>query len=224
MNKKNIFSNILIESAIFARPEKVKKYTDGKVVFEAFLQEADSKNQNKRVYPKDVLDESMKKITLKIQRRSFLGELDHPITQDQVRQTTVLYKEASHIIREWSWEGSMIKGIIETTPYTPNGKIMSGLIYDKVPIGFSLRGLADLEDFGTYQKVLSPLVVITYDCVSEPSHSAATIQEIRNENVVHILRESKQLICCKNGVCYIPNYFDELIERKILSLSKYKTV
>jgi len=214
MNKKNIFSNILIESAIFARPEKVKKYTDGKVVFEAFLQEADSKNQNKRVYPKDVLDESMKKITLKIQRRSFLGELDHPITQDQVRQTTVLYKEASHII----------KGIIETTPYTPNGKIMSGLIYDKVPIGFSLRGLADLEDFGTYQKVLSPLVVITYDCVSEPSHSAATIQEIRNENVVHILRESKQLICCKNGVCYIPNYFDELIERKILSLSKYKTV
>lgn len=222
--KKNIFSNILIESAIFARPEKVKKYTDGKVIFEAFLQEADAKNQNKRVYPKDVLDESMKKIDAKIQRRSFLGELDHPITQDQVRQTTVLYKEASHIIREWSWEGNMIRGVVETTPYTPNGKIMSGLIYDKVPIGFSLRGLADLEDFGTYQKVLSPLVVITYDCVSEPSHSSATIQEIRNENVVHILRESKQLICCKNGVCYIPNYFDELIERKILSLSKYKMV
>ena len=164
MNKKNIFSNILIESAIFARPEKVKKYTDGKVVFEAFLQEADAKNQNKRVYPKDVLDESMEKITLKIQRRSFLGELDHPITQDQVRQTTVLYKEASHIIREWSWEGSMIKGIIETTPYTPNGKIMSGLIYDKVPIGFSLRGLADLEDFGTYQKVLSPLEIGRASC------------------------------------------------------------
>lgn len=223
-NKKNIFSNILIESAVFARPEKVKKYIDGKVIFEAYLQEADARNQNKRVYPKDVLDEAMLKISPKMKRRSFLGELDHPITQDQVRQTTVLYKEASHIIREWSWDGGMIKGVVETTPYTPNGKIMSGLIYDKVPIGFSLRGLADLEDYGDCQKVLSPLVVITYDCVSEPSHSSATIQEIRNENVVHILKESKSLICCNNGVCYLPNYFDELVERKILSLSKYKIV
>lgn len=222
-NKDDIFSNILIESAIFAQPEKVKKYNDGKVIFEAYLQEADKKNQNKRVYPFKVLDEAMKKINDKIGRRAFLGELDHPITEDQVRQTTVLYKESSHIIREWGWDGGIIRGIVETTPYSPNGKTLSGLILDRVPVGFSLRGLADVEDRSTFQEVLSPLIVISYDCVSEPSHNTATIQEIRNENVVHILNESKQLICCSNGKCYLPNCFDELVERRILKLStRYK--
>jgi hypothetical protein len=217
--KTRTFSNIVIEAAVFAPPEKVKKYTDGKVVFEAYLQEGDMKNQNKRLYPTAVLDVAMKKINEKIKRRAFLGELDHPITDDQIRQTTVMYQSVSHIIREWGWDGNLIKGIVETTPYSPNGKIMSGLVYDRVPVGFSLRGLADVEDRGTYQEVMDPLIVICYDCVSEPSHNTATIQEIKNENVVHIINESKQLIRCNNGKCYLPNYFDELIEKRILKLT-----
>ena len=220
-NKKtDIFSNIIVESAVFAAPDKVKKYTDGKVIFEAYLQEADAINQNKRRYRRSVLDEGMQRISKKIDRRGFVGELDHPITDDQVRQTTVLYKEVSHIIREWGWDGPFIKGVIETTPYSPNGKTMSGLIYDKVPIGFSLRALADIEDTGNFQDVIAPLIIITYDCVSEPSHNTATIQEIKNESVVHILHESKHLIRCSNGKCYIPNYFDQLVESKILKISK----
>lgn len=219
-SKEDIFSNIVIEAAIFAAPEKVKKYTDGKVIFEAYLQEADAKNQNKRVYPRLVLNEGMSRVDEKIKRRAFVGELDHPITQDQLRQTTVLYKEGSHIIREWGWDGSYIKGIVETTPYTSNGKALSGYIYDGVPVGFSLRGLADLEDKGYVQEVLSPLIIITYDCVSEPSHHTATIQEIRNESAIRIINESKKLIECSNGMCYLPNYFDQLIEQKILNLAK----
>lgn len=223
-NKNSVFSNVIVEAAVFAQPEKVKKYTDGKVIFEAYLQEADVKNQNKRIYSRKLLDEAMQKINKKIQRRAFVGELDHPITDDQVRQTTVLYKEVSHIVREWAWDGALIRGIVETTPYSPNGKTLSGLIMDRVPVGFSLRGLADVEDRGSFQEVLSPLIVIAYDCVSEPSHNTATIQEIRNENVVHIIKESKQLIHCSNGKCYIPNYFDELVERRIYKLtSKYLT-
>jgi len=223
--KSNVFSNLVIESAVFAPPEKVKKYTDGKVIFEAYLQERDVKNQNKRVYPGKVLDEAMKKIQNKIEKRGFVGELDHPITDDQVRQTTVMYKEVSHIIREWGWDGNYIRGIVETTPYSPNGKTLSGLILDRVPVGFSLRGLADVEDRTTFQEVLAPLIIISYDCVSEPSHNTATIQEIRNESVVRIIKESKQLICCSNGKCYLPNYFDELVERRIIKLvNKYRTI
>jgi len=223
--KEKAFSNVLVESAVFAAPGKVKRYTDGKVIFEAYLQEADIKNQNKRVYPRKVLDEAMKKIQAKIDKRGFVGELDHPITDDQVRQTTVMYKEVSHIIREWGWDGPFIRGVIETTPYSDNGKTLSGLIMDRVPVGFSLRGLADVEDRQTFQEVLAPLMVITYDSVSEPSHNTATIQEIRNEHVVHIIKESKQLICCSNGKCYLPNYFDELVERRIINLvNRYKSV
>ena len=215
-----VFSNIIIESAVFAAPEKVKKYTDGKVVFEAYLQEADAKNQNKRVYPRRVLDVAMHKLDKKIERRAFLGELDHPITSDQIRQTTVMYQNVSHIIREWGWDGNLIKGVVETTPYSQSGKTLSGLIYDRVPVGFSLRGLANVEDRGGHQEVLDPLIIICYDSVSEPSHHSATIQEIKNENVIRIIKESKQLISCSNGKCYLPNYFDELIEKRILKLTK----
>jgi len=208
------------EAAVFSKPEKVKRYLDDKVVFETYLQEADVKNQNKRVYPKKVLEESIKKIEDKIKRRNFLGELDHPISTNQVRQTTVLYKEVSHIIREIGWEGTLLKGVVETTPYTVNGKALSGLVLDKVSVGFSLRGLADVQDSGQFQMVLAPLVMICYDSVSEPSNSKATIQEVKNEQLIQIVTESKNMICTSNGQCYLPNYFDELVERGILKIQQ----
>jgi hypothetical protein len=208
------------ESAVFSPPEKVKKYTDGKVIFETYLQEAEERNQNKRVYPKDVIDTGLRRIQEKISKRSFLGELDHPISTNQVRQTTVLYKEASHIIREWGWDGNLLKGVIETMPYSPNGKILSGMAVDQISIGFSLRGLADVQDNGQFQLVMSPLICIAYDAVSEPSNAKATIQEIRNEQLLHVVSESKNLICTSDGHCYLPDYFDQLVENNIMKLRK----
>jgi len=211
------------ESAVYARPEKIKKYLDGKVVFETYLQEAEERNQNKRVYSKPVLSDGINRIKDKITRRSFLGELDHPITTNQIRQTTVEYKGVCHIIREVGWEGNLLKGVLETTPYTENGKTLSGLILDKVTVGFSLRGLADVQDSGSYQMVMSPLIMIAYDAVSEPSNAKATIQEVRQENFVRIVHESQQMIHCDNGKCYLPDFFDELVERKIINLAdKYQ--
>jgi len=208
------------EAAVFSKPEKVKRFLDDKVVFETYLQEADAKNQNKRVYPKQVLEEALIKISDKIKRRSFLGELDHPISTNQIRQTTVMYKEVSHIIRETGWEGNLLRGVIETTPYTNNGKALSGLVLDNVTVGFSLRGLADVQDSGQYQLVMSPLIMISYDAVSEPSNSKATIQEIRNESLIQVVSESKNMICTSDGYCYLPNYFDELVESKIVKIQK----
>jgi hypothetical protein len=208
------------EAAVFNPPEKVKKYNDGKVIFETYLQEAEERNQNKRVYPKDVLDAGLRRIEEKIKKRNFIGELDHPISSNQVRQTTVLYKEVSHLVREWGWEGNLLRAVVETTPYTPNGKILSGLAADNVSIGFSLRGLADVQDNGQFQLVMSPLICICYDAVSEPSNVKATIQEIRNESLVHVVHESKQLVCTSDGVCYLPNYFDQLVENKLINLRK----
>lgn len=208
------------ESAVFSKPEKVKQYLNGKVIFETYLQEAEEKNQNRRVYPKKVLQEAINRIYKKIHDRAFLGELDHPISSDQIRQTTVLYKESSHLIREVGWDGNLLKGVVESLPYSNNGKILSGLALDKIRVGFSLRGLADVQDSGAYQLVLSPLMMICYDAVSEPSNSKATLQEIRNESFVSVLRESANLVHCSNGHCYIKDYFDEIVEKKLLRLEQ----
>lgn len=210
--------SIIKESSLHSQPENVKKYTDGKVIFEAYLQEAESKNKNGRFYPKKVLNEGIVNIKPRIKQRSLVGELDHPISDDQIRQTTVLYSRMSHIIRELGWENNLLKGVIESTPYSENGKTLSGLVLDKVSVGFSMRGLADLDVQNNVQTVQSPLTIITFDSVSEPSHDKAVVQEVRTENTVSVVKESNNLVCTEDGKCYLKDHFDYLLESKIIKL------
>jgi len=205
------------EQAIMGHAEKIKKYTNGKVKFNAILQTAGDTNQNKRMYPLSVLEDGIQRIDETIQKRNLIGELDHPISDNQVRQTTVLYSEASHLITQLEFRGNQLWGEIETLPYTPKGKILSGLILDNISVGFSLRGLADLEDNGDHQRVLAPLVIIGWDSVQNQSHKKASIQEIHQESV-KVINESTGIIQCSDGVCYLANTFDTLVESKIINL------
>jgi len=219
--------SIINEGVVFSVPERLKKYNDGKVIYKAILQTADVRNQNKRVYPKDVLVDGIKRVQQKIDERRMVGELDHPISDNQVRQTTVNYSDSSHLITETWWEGNLLWGKIETLPYTPKGKIASGLAADNITLGHSLRGLADVSDNGGYQTVVAPLVVITWDIVSEPSHAKSYIKEIVEEgkisnisdhSVLKVLTEAKNLITLTDGNMYTPNTLDMLIEKKIIKL------
>lgn len=230
---KNIKPCLIIEGAIFDVPERYKKYNDGKIIAECYLQTADEKNQNKRVYPRNVLDQGMKMIQEKIDNRRFLGELDHPISDNQTRQCTVEYKSISHLVREWWWEGNRIKGVVETTPYSPYGKIMSGLIADKIPVGFSLRALGEVLNTGGSQMVQSPLVIISYDCVSEPSHKGSQITEVRQEGkMMHltdsqglkILNEAKNFYTLSDGNTYTAKALDYMVEKKIIKMMKKFTM
>jgi len=208
-------SVFLSEAKVISSPK-----SSDKVIIETYLQEAETPNDNNRIYPKDVIGFGLDKINDRyIKKRQFLGELDHPISNNQIRQTTVLYKECSHVITEYGWEGNLLKGTVETLPYTPNGKIMSGLVRDKIPVGFSLRALADVSPHGQYKKVKGPMIIITYDCVSKPSNHKAYMTEVKQESVT-VLRESANAICTSDGICYLPNYFDMLVEQKLIDLKK----
>ena len=233
MNNKTTPS-IIIEGAIFDVPERFKKYTDGKIIAECYLQTADEKNQNRRIYPKNVLDQGMRAIQEKIDNRRFLGELDHPISDNQQRQTTVAYKSVSHLVREWCWDGNnKIKGIIETLPYMVHGREMSGLISDRIPVGFSLRALGDVTSMGGAQYVQAPLIVISYDAVTEPSHKGSLVKEIRQEgkvmkltesNGLKILNEARNFYTLSNGNTYSGNALDYFVENKIIKLMKEFTM
>jgi len=214
--------SLIINESCFMSESKiiVNKKSTGKVIIETYLQEADSPNQNLRIYGKDLISESLDKQEEFVKSRRFLGELDHPISDNPIRQTTVLYKDASHIITEMGWEGNLLKGVVETMDYTPNGKIMGGMIRDRIPVGFSLRALADVQSQGQYKKVIGPMITICYDCVSKPSNHKAIMTEIKMEHATQIIQESSQSICTEDGKCYLPNYFDMLVEQEIIKLKK----
>lgn len=221
--------SIIQEGVVFQVPERLKKYNDGKVIYKAILQSADTRNQNRRIYPRDVLEDGLARIQQKMKDRRLVGELDHPLTDNQQRATTVEYKTASHLIKETYWNGAYIEGIIETLPYTPCGKIASGLISDNIVIGHSMRGLADVTEENGYVKVVAPLVIITWDIVSEPSHANSYIKEIceegkiykvKDEGALKVLNEAKNLVTLTNGATYEANSLDMLIEKKIIQLSK----
>lgn len=215
-------ANFIIEQAIFQEAEVIKS-SPNKAFFRMILQTVDEKNQNKRIYPSSVVMEALKECRPRMERRSFYGELDHPFPMgndeyDGVRQTTVALKEASHIVREYELDGNKVIGELETLR-TDNGRTLLGLLHDKTGVGISMRGMAELEKRADASIVKSPLTIICYDAVSLPSHSSAIVNfsEMRFES--SILRETKDLVCIY-GVCFLPNYFDKLVEKKIIKFCK----
>jgi len=215
----------IAEGAIFQEAEVVKA-SPGKAIFRMTMQTSDEVNQNRRLYPHQVLDEGMKACKPRIQRKAFFGELDHPCptgknTFDEIRQTTVMLKEVSHMIRDYEWRGNRLIGELETAS-TPNGKILAGLLHDRSGVGLSMRGLASLEKYQDYNQVKGPLTVVAFDSVSLPSHKSAVVDfnEMRFESKKFLsenIREgSDGTICTPDGQCYLANYFDRLVETKVV--------
>lgn len=174
-------------------PEVLKEFREGKsykVKFRACLQTVDEVNSNKRLYRKEDLVEALSNVSDKIKKRMFLGELDHPIEDDQKRQVVVLLKNASHLVTRIDVDGREVIGICETLT-TPSGQILTSLIKDKVPIGFSLRALGNVEFKDGVSVVKKPIFIITYDAVSNPSHREAIVREVVTEGLV-----------CIDGLCF----------------------
>lgn len=215
--------SFIVEGSILQEAEVIKN-TSEKAIFRMVLQTADEKNQNKRIYPKHVLEKAMFNVRDRVKRRAFGGELDHPIPTgteqfDGIRQTTVLLDRVSHIIRDYQFEGNILKGELETTR-NDCGKALHGLLLDKFGLGVSMRGMAELERTTEANIVKDPLYIVSYDAVSLPSHKAALVDfnEMKFESV-NVLTESVdgKLIYTPDGQCYLANYFDKLVETKIIT-------
>jgi len=212
-------SALIIEQSIMSEAQVVKK-SPGKAIFRCPIQTVDEVNQNNRLYPSGVLSEGMGSCEGRMKRRAFYSELDHPLPSgndqvDGIRQTTVSLKEVSHIIRAYEFKNNMLIGEMETTS-TPNGGILLGLLNDKTGVGFSMRGLAELDRKPDYSEVKSPLTIIAFDAVSMPSHKSAVVDfnEMTFEN--HMLFEQKNGLVCLGDKCFMPDFFDKLIEHKVI--------
>jgi hypothetical protein len=151
---------------------------DGKLIVKGVLQRAESKNQNGRVYPKDLLMREAKKYTENfIQQKRALGELDHPDS------SVVNLQNASHNVMEMHFNGNDLVGTVEVLG-TPSGNILKELFKSGIKLGISSRGLGSVETIGESgaQEVQPDFELIAFDFVSNPSTHGAFLSPM-NESV-----------------------------------------
>ena len=150
---------------------------DGKLVVKGVLQRAEAKNQNGRVYPKELLMREAKKYTENfIQQKRALGELDHPDS------SVVNLQNASHNVLEMHFNGNDLVGTVEVLG-TPSGNILKELFKSGIKLGISSRGLGSVENIGEgAQEVQPDFELIAFDFVSNPSTHGAFLSPM-NESV-----------------------------------------
>ena len=154
------------------------KENDGKLVVKGVLQRADAKNQNGRVYPKDILTREAKNYNNNfIEQKRALGELDHPDS------SVVNLQNVSHNVTEMHFEGDNLLGTVEILT-TPSGNILRELFKNGIKLGISSRGLGSVEavneDNGNpVMKVGKDFELIAFDFVSNPSTHGAFMHPLK---------------------------------------------
>ena len=164
-------------------PEQITesmKENNGKLIVRGVLQRAEAKNQNGRIYPKEVLVREAKKYYKEFIKQSrAMGELDHP------ESAVVNLQNVSHNIKEMHWEGNNLLGTVEVLR-TPSGNILTELFNSGIKLGISSRGMGSVETVSEAgeqsQEVQPDFELIAFDFVSNPSTQGAFMYPM-NESV-----------------------------------------
>ncbi len=187
---------------------EAEQMNNGRLVVEGVLQRAGAKNQNGRVYPKEILAREIaqyKKVNIAENRA--LGELDHPDA------SVVNLQNVSHNVLDCWWKGNDVMGKVEILS-TPSGNILKELLKAGITLGISSRGMGSVKQMeeGTVQ-VEDDFELICWDFVSNPSTHGAFMRPVNegvitegitnqpsNEKIHKIIRE---IICEMTGCCPI---------------------
>ena len=184
---------------------EAKVGSNGRLRLQGKLQEAEQKNGNGRVYPREVLEREVKKyMEGPIKQNNALGELDHPDS------SVVNLNNVSHNIKKVWWDGNDLMGELELLN-TPSGKIAMELVSAGVPLGISSRGMGSVKQLGETVEVQDDFELLCWDLVSVPSTPNAYMQpvgslregkEYQNTNKYsEVNKLITEIICSQTGVC-----------------------
>lgn len=146
------------------------------------MQRAGAKNQNGRIYKREILEQEVKNyIENFVKVGNAYGELDHP------ESPIVSLKNASHVVKELWWEGDDLMGKVELLN-TPSGNIVKEILKGGHTIGISSRGTGSVTQTneGTLM-VQNDFELVCWDFVSNPSTQGAFMNPIS-------LNEAKQVV------------------------------
>ena len=141
---------------------------------EGIFMQANVKNRNGRLYPKEILQKETKRYEQNYikQNRAF-GELGHP------EGPTVNLERVSHMIQELKEDGNDFRGRAKIMD-TPYGKIVKNLIDEGARLGVSSRGMGSLKPVGSNCSLVQDdfYLATAADIVADPSAPAAFVNGI----------------------------------------------
>ena len=171
------------------------------------IQRAEAKNQNGRIYPREILEREIKKyIDGPVKENRAMGELDHP------ESSVINLQNVSHNVKKIKMMGDDVYGEVEILP-TPAGNILKALFASGITVGISSRGMGSVkEGAGGTVEVQDDFELLCFDFVSTPSTHGAfmtpvgralqegkiQVPEYKYTNVNNIIRD---IICDNTGMC-----------------------
>ena len=147
---------------------------DGKktMAIEGVFMQANQKNRNGRVYPKQTLFSAVEKyVAEQVSKGRAVGELDHP------EGPQINLDKVSHKITELKFDGDDVVGKAQVLN-TPMGKIVEGLLDGGVKLGVSSRGMGSLVSKRGAQYVGDDFMLSTIDIVQDPSAPSAFVNGV----------------------------------------------
>ena len=180
----------------------------GGFVVQGVLQRAGAKNQNGRVYPRQILERECHRYQKEyIDQHRALGELDHPDS------SIVNLNNVSHNVLKIWWNGDDLMGAVQILE-TPSGKILKELFKAGITLGISSRGLGSVKELRSegVVEVQDDFELICWDFVSNPSTHGAfmrptSMNESTNKNIAinkyNKINDIITSILCEDGKCRI---------------------
>tara|TARA_B000000557_G_scaffold6005_1_gene4919 strand:- start:1776 stop:2432 length:657 start_codon:yes stop_codon:yes gene_type:complete len=139
---------------------------------EGIFMQAETKNRNGRIYPKDVMVKAVNKYDdEQVSKGRAVGELNHP------DGPTVNLDKVSHKIESLNWQGNDVVGKA-TILETPMGKIVKGLLDGGVNLGVSTRGMGSLKNGNNAMVVQPDFMLNAVDIVQDPSAPSAFVNGV----------------------------------------------
>jgi len=166
------FSNLYVREIFDEASNAVRMRVQGVV------QEADSVNKNKRLYPKKVLDDAVKALVPKINVGQVFGEVDHPGKGGKPKDT-------SHILKKLWWDERNPNRLLAEMLIleTPSGSVIKEILRAGGRPGLSSRGRGqstkvNIKGYGEVERIEEGFKFTSFDFVIDPSVRSAKIQNI----------------------------------------------
>ena len=166
-------SQLLVDVTPFQPILRESKSRPGVFEVEGVMQRAGAKNQNGRIYDKEILVREVQKYMDEfVNNGNAFGELDHP------ESPVVSLKNASHIVKKLYWDGDDLMGKVELLN-TPAGNIVKEIIKAGHTIGISSRGTGSVQQTNEgHLEVQDDFELVCWDFVSNPSTHGAFMNPV----------------------------------------------